>query len=117
MSAGENRTYALGEALRQWVDLDPVAASSWLDRFEPSPDLDGAVAAIALQPFLAEKRPDVSLSWAESITEPRLRSQTLAAIAREWARADRAAALRFVHASTEIQGEDRADLLNALSAP
>jgi hypothetical protein len=75
------------------------------------------VAAIALQPFLAGRRPDVALSWAETITEPRLRSQRLAVIAREWASADRAAALRFVHASTDLLGEERADLRNALGAP
>lgn len=116
MPAGENRTYALGEALRQWIDRDPIAASAWVDQLDPSPDLDGAVAAIATQPFLAAHRPEVALSWAESITDASLRSHTLAAIVREWADTDRAAAARFVRASSDILGEERSDLLNLIGA-
>ena len=114
LPAGNNRTYALGEALRQWVDQDPVGLAGWLDRFEPNRDLDEAVSQVALQPFLAERRPGVAVSWAESITDRHLRSETLGRIVQAWATTDRAGALVFVEGSTAFDPVQRADLLNLL---
>jgi hypothetical protein len=114
LPAGDDRTYALGEALRQWVDQDPVGLAGWLDRFEPNRDLDEAVSQVALQPFLAERRPGVAVSWAESITDRHLRSETLGRIVQAWATTDRAGALVFVEGSTAFDPVQRADLLNLL---
>lgn len=111
LPAGEMRTYALGEAMRQWIDADPVAASSWIERFEPSRELDQAVAAIAQQPYLAERRPDVALSWAESIVDRGVRASTLATLVQSWAQRDPAAARRYLDANRDLSDEERKDLI------
>lgn len=114
LPAGETRLYALGESMRQWIDADPVAAAAWIDRFEPSAELDNAVAAIAQQPYLAERRPDVALSWAESITDRGVRAATLGQLVQAWAQRDPAAARRYIETSRDLRAEDRTDLLNVL---
>lgn len=114
LPAGETRTYALGEAMRQWIDADPVAASAWIEHFEPTRELDNAVAAIAQQPYLAERRPDVALSWAESIVDRGVRASTLAALVQSWGQRDSTAARRFVESNRDFSDEERKDLLAVL---
>jgi hypothetical protein len=62
LPAGETHATALREGLQQWVSLDPVAASAWMDRLDPSLDLDAGAAAVATTPVIVEKKPDVATS-------------------------------------------------------
>lgn len=107
LPAGESRSYAVGEALRVWIDQDPPAASRWLDRLDPSADTDIAVSMIATQPVLAARRPDVAISWAESIADPTLRSRTLARVVLAWADSDPAAATRYAQSTPALMPADR----------
>jgi len=116
LSSSVDRAEALQTALREWVQINPKAASEWMNRFDPKPELDAGAAAVALQPGLLERQPDIAASWAESITDPKLRSGTLANVLREWAARDGAAALNYAQGTTALLPEDRAALLNELRA-
>ncbi len=111
LPAGEARAYALGEALRLWIDKDVVRASGWLDRLDPSTDTDLAVSLIATHPALAAHRPDVALSWAESISEPTARSRTVARVVQVWADSDPAAAARYARTTPALLPADREEAL------
>jgi hypothetical protein len=118
LPSGEARLQALNEGLSQWVNRDPVAASAWMDKFDPSPDLDAGAAAVAVAPALIAKKPDVAASWAESITNPELRASTLLDLIRLWAEHDSAAARRYAATSPAIAPETRElALANLQSSP
>lgn len=110
---GADRTNTLGEALRLWVKASPKAASEWLDRLEPNPELDAGVAALATLPQLVAHRPEVAISWAESIVDAERRSNALTAIVRQWAETDAGAARRYAEQSADLLPADRATLLRA----
>ena len=107
LPAGEARTYALGEALRVWIDQDPPGASRWLDRLEPNSDTDMAVSLIATHPALAVRRPEVAMSWAESIADPMLRSRTIARVIQVWTDTDPVAAARYARTTPALTPADR----------
>ena len=106
---GETRLAALKDGLAQWVSRDPIAASAWMDKFDPSPDLDAGAAAVAVAPALIAKKPEVAASWAESITDPELRANTLVDLIRLWAEHDPVAARRYA-ATTPALPSDRREL-------
>jgi hypothetical protein len=54
-----------------------------MSRSDRQPDLDAGAAALVSWLPLVARRPDVAVSWAESIIDPRLRSRTLANILRQ----------------------------------
>ncbi|MFT3783079.1 MAG: hypothetical protein QM790_13810 [Nibricoccus sp.] len=107
LPVGETRNLALKDGLEQWVHLDPAAASAWMDKYDPAPDLDAGAAAIAVAPALIAKKPDVAASWAESITDPELRANTLLDLIRLWAERDPLAAKRYASTSPAIRPETR----------
>lgn len=108
---GEARTYALGEALRLWIESDPARAAHWLDQLDPARETDLAVSLVATNPALARRRPDVALSWAESIAEPTARSRAVARVVRVWADEDPSAARGYARSASALLPEDREDLL------
>jgi len=98
------RKELLGHALRQWVTLDPIAASKWIDGTELGPDMDEGVAAVAT---MSSFKPDVATSWAESIANPQVRSETLAIVLREWGRTDPKSAALYLAKTADLQPEER----------
>lgn len=101
-----DRRNLMGETLRRWVTLDPVQAAGWLSGLDPQPMLDSGTAALASLPSLVAGRPEVATGWAESITDPQLRSHTLAEIVRQWAASDPAAARNYLaHAPMVLDGD------------
>lgn len=104
---GEARLEALNTGLAQWVHLNPGAASIWMDKFDPAPDLDAGAAAIAITPALVAKKPDVAAGWAESITDPELRASTLLDLIRLWAAHDATGAHRYAATSPALSPETR----------
>lgn len=111
---GEARLDALKTGLEQWVHINPVAASAWMEKFDPAPDLDAGAAAIAIAPALVAKKPDVAVSWAESITDPELRANTLLDLIQLWAQHDPNAARRYAVNTPSINAERRALILSSL---
>ncbi|MFT3783912.1 MAG: hypothetical protein QM790_18020 [Nibricoccus sp.] len=98
------RRELLGHALRQWVVLDPIAASKWINSTELGPDMDEGVAAVATMQSL---KPEIAREWAESIESPQLRSETLAAVLREWGTKDPKGASAFLAATKDLQPQER----------
>jgi len=114
-SSTEDRTEALQTALREWVQINPKAASEWIDKFDSKPELDAGAAAVALQPDVLAKNPEIAASWAESITGAELRLNTLTNVLREWAGKDAAAAMNYARTSTALQPAEREALLAELA--
>jgi hypothetical protein len=111
---GDDRARALTQALPQWVGRDTVLASDWINRMEPTPDLDPGVAAVATLPALISKRPEIAIGWAETIAEPVLRANTLRSVAQEWARRDADGLRRFLATTPNLEPADQRVLAEGL---
>ena len=107
---------ALSSAIGFWADSDPAAAAAWINQNNPGPQTDPGVAEIALSPQLA-RNPEVAVTWAESISSPELRSETLQTLLEKWAAFDFSGAENYVEHSPTLAPEDRAAYLSALATP
>ena len=101
------RASLLSQSLECWVRQDPKNASAWIDKSEDRPELDQGVAAVATMESL---KSDVALSWAESISNPVLRSETVATVLRNWMTTDLAAARNYFQSSKNLLPADRQQL-------
>jgi hypothetical protein len=118
LAPGEDRTQALTQALPQWANHDPIGASEWMiNHFEPSPDSDAGVAAVATMSNLINQRPDIAVGWAESISEPVLRANTLRAVAQQWSQQDVGAFRRFIASTPNLLASDRTALTEGSNQP
>jgi hypothetical protein len=108
LAPGEDRTQAFARTLPEWVSREPMEASEWMIRhFTPSTDMDSGVAAVALLPNLIASKPEVAVGWAENISEPSLRAETLRKIAREWAQRDADAVKHFLAITPNLGDDER----------
>jgi hypothetical protein len=106
----------MSQALPQWVSRDPIAASEWMiNHYDPSPDSDAGVAAVAMMPNLLNRRPEIAVAWAESIAEPVLRANTLRSVAQQWAQQDSEACRRFIDSTPNLLANDRTALMDGLN--
>jgi len=116
LPSAEDRNLVLGHALRIWVNNDVGPASQWLNQQEPSADLDAGASAVAkaTQEKMLNQRPEVALSWAESIISPELRSRTLFAVVSKWSVQEPVLARHYVESSTCLLPAERVELLTHL---
>lgn len=117
LPAGGLRWTALTNVIQQWREHDVAAASRWLNALDPTPDHDGAVAAIASHPLLKQRHPEVALSWAESITVDALRWDTLRSVIIRWAASNEPAARHYARTSLVLTPEQREHLLAFIARP
>lgn len=118
LSGGE-QDFALSSAIGFWADTDPLAAAIWINQNNPGAASDPGVAKIALSSQLAQN-PELAANWAESISNPQLRSETLGSVIENWKAADLPGAENYVEKSPALAAEDRSALLTRLkdqSAP
>lgn len=108
------RAVAISIALRVWADKNPAAARAWIGRFEPSPELDAGMTAVATNSTTLQ-HPESAMIWAESIVAPKLRIQVLATVLNRWATNDPAAARRYADSIPDVAPEHRAALYSAFS--
>lgn len=108
---GKERSMAMKRALKQWVDRSPTEAADWLEKRGPAKELDIGVHALATHPYLAERSPEVAVSWAESLWDDNLRAETVALVVKQWAATDRASAIEYVRSNPEIGLVERQELL------
>lgn len=113
LPAGTDRDGLLSQSLRKWAQADPVAASAWMNNREPGPDLDQGVAAVAVMPYL---KPDVAVGWAESVVDPKLRSETLTNVLRNWLPDNLSAAESYFATTTNLLPEDREDIARVIAS-
>jgi hypothetical protein len=64
---------------------------------------------------LVSRRPEVAASWAESITDPSLRADTLLDFVRLWAETDPSSARNYAATSPALRPETRELALSSLS--
>jgi hypothetical protein len=105
---GKDKSFAFTESLSSWAVNDPAAAAEWINQRPSLPELDQGIATVARS---FDAKPEVAVTWAESIADAQLRSSTLANIVRRWNDLDPVAARLYAETSTDIVGEDRSDLL------
>jgi hypothetical protein len=113
--AGTERRLLLEAAVRSWSERDVAAASAWLNALEPHPDHDGAVVAIATCEVLSTRRPEIALSWAESVMAPTPRWEAICTVAETWARRDESAARRYVESCVVLTVREREQMLTHIS--
>lgn len=118
MAPGDDRTQVLGQALPQWASRDPLAASEWLGKnIEPGQDLNATVAAVTAMPNFVNQHPEMAVKWAEKITEPVLRTNTMRAIAQQWVQRDPIGLRRYLDANAKLAPIDRVALQEGASSP
>lgn len=118
LAPGEDRAQALGQTLTRWASRDPVTASEWLAvHYDPTPDLDGGAGAVATLPNLVSREPEMAMIWADCITDPVLRVETLRTVAQEWVQRDREAVRRFIGSTPSLSAEEHSALVRGLNAP
>jgi hypothetical protein len=109
--AGVERREMLETVIRGWSKYDVAAASAWLNALEPDPDQDAAVAAIATNEILMKSRPEIALSWAESLAAPDIRWEVICTVVEEWARVDQLAARRYIENASVLTSGERSRML------
>ena len=112
LPADTDKSSMVGQALHRWAKLDPIAASTWINNNEGGPEMDPGIASVATMESL---KPDVDASWAESIVNPKLRSETLVSVLRNWATADLAATRNYFESSKDLTPEDRAEIAGVIT--
>ena len=103
-----DRGAALGAAMSVWAGADPQAAAQWLGLY------DGAGRDQAVQNFslnVADKDPVVALTWASTISDPKLRVSAQEQLALQWLRQNRPAATSWIQNSA-LSPEDKTRLLS-----
>ena len=112
LPADTDKSSMVGQALQRWAKLDPIAASTWINNNEGGPEMDPGIASVATMEAL---KPDVAASWAESIVNPKLRSETLVSVLRNWATADLPATRKYFENSKDLTPEDRAEIAGVIT--
>lgn len=105
-------TSMLSQALERWTKVDLKSASDWINTHEAGEAMDAGVAAVATRDYLP---PDVAVSWAESVVNPQLRSETLTNVLRAWATNDLPAARRYFESTQNLLPDDRKEIANLLA--
>lgn len=111
---GADRARALGMALPQWADRDLLGAWEWVSNHGLGSDLNVGLAAVARLPDLVNLYPEIAVGWAESITEPELRANTLQMLAQLWARQNPEELRRFIACTPNLRIDDHKALIEGL---
>jgi hypothetical protein len=100
------------EAMGTWTREDPTAASQYLATLDNSPNRDAAVGSFATSLARArdeeQRDPESAASWAITIEDETVRTDTVTEVARSWMRSDREAATAWLPSSglsAEAQAE------------
>jgi hypothetical protein len=111
--AGGDRGDLLGQALKSWTQNDPTAAANWMNNNNGfGPDLDQGAARVATTPSLPTQ---TALAWAEVISDPQLRSATLAGVLRDWIYEDPSAVQNYLQGTTNLLATDRQQISEIVS--
>lgn len=117
LPVGEDRNRAFAIALPRWVEKDPVAATEWIGRFDPSPELNEGVAAVATLPSLMSQRPELAMEWADNITDQTKRVMAKHTVFANWVLQNQAAARKFAEATRDPhEREMMIEVLNGMNS-
>ena len=101
------RAVLVSQALQRWTKVDLRAASAWINNNEMGGAMDEGVASVATMEAL---KPDIALSWAESVVDPKLRSETLVAVLRKMAPVDLGSTQQYFSTSMNLLPDDRQEI-------
>lgn len=69
------KTLLMTRAVESWAAREPNECGRWLGSFDPAPEFDHVVAAFAQA--VKSKDPGSARAWADRITDPKIRADTL----------------------------------------
>ncbi|HAV11989.1 MAG TPA: hypothetical protein DCX06_00625 [Opitutae bacterium] len=101
---------AASDLIREWTRYDLTASAEWLNSLPASPELDRAVANYTFR--AAQEDPANAMSWAESVSNDRMRNRLMESVAGSWKSEDPAAFEQYLE-SAELTAEQKEQLLNA----
>jgi hypothetical protein len=78
----ETLSFHLQEIAQRWASTAPNAAGEWLGKLPEGPQNDYAFSVFAQ--IVLKDDPESAAHWAASITEDKLREQTLGNVLRKW---------------------------------
>lgn len=103
---------ATTEITREWTRYDLTASSEWLNSLPASPELDRAVATYTFR--AAQEDPPTAMSWAESISNDRMRSKMMEQVAANWKTEDPQSFTNYLDKS-DLSEKEREQLESAKS--
>ena len=112
LPADAEKSSMVSQALQRWAKTNPVAAADWINNNEGGPEMDHGIASVATMEAL---KPDVAVGWAESISNPKIRSETLVSVLRNWATIDLAATKSYFEKSKDLLPEDRTEIVGLIT--
>ncbi|MGJ8639643.1 MAG: hypothetical protein ACSHYA_09640 [Opitutaceae bacterium] len=75
---------AMGEIIEEWAERDPYEAGTYLNEQPASPELDRSVSEFARE--VADSDPGGAMSFAVSVNDDKIRTDTIRRVARDWKR-------------------------------
>ena len=108
----DDKSSMISQALHRWTRVDLKAASDWINHNEMGAAMDEGISSVATQDYI---KPDVAVSWAESVINPTLRSQTLVAVLRNWATVDLPAMKHYFETSQQLLPDDRQEIAGVIA--
>jgi hypothetical protein len=114
LPADGTRGQMLNQALNQWARVDAVAATTWINNNyqQLGGDSDSSIATIATASTLP---PQTATVWADAISDPARRSETLSIILQNWVHSDPAAARQFFSTTQNLLPADREQISAAIT--
>lgn len=80
----ELRSQGMASVVETWARRDVNAVGTWLGNMPASPELDGPVKSYAF--MVRERDPGAAITWANTITDEKVRGETVERIGGEWIR-------------------------------
>lgn len=117
LPSGDYRALALDAALVPWLQQDSAAVADTLPHLADPSERNLFLAALAEKSDPALQPAGQGLRWAESITDPALRRETLRHVVREWSASDPAAALAYLTSAPDFTLDQRHTMLAELTPP
>ncbi|MCP5537992.1 MAG: hypothetical protein H7A51_17380 [Akkermansiaceae bacterium] len=99
---GNGKALGFGMAFSTWAARDAEAAGNHLNQMNDSPERDSAVTGFTRR--IAYQNPRAAVDWASTITDPKMRNETLVHSGRAYLRKDREAARQWL-ASSNLSAE------------
>lgn len=95
MPDSELRVQQIAQITQSWARYDPVKAADWLlTQRPPAPGLDPAVQGLVN--VVMRSNPEGAVMWAATISDPKVRNNTIYNVSREWMKKDPAKATAYI---------------------
>lgn len=116
LSAGSLRADALLHVFNRWADANAGAALNWIKARAPSPDLDPLLWYYTTDSTLRYVDREEALAALPLIADSELRAQAIDHVVLIWARAESAAAARYIEASAALDEKHKAAIREKIAA-